>query len=152
MARVDAASGRVKSQAEARMADFMAGQQADQSIILASRTGQMMCLRSDKAPKLKPSELTEVLRNDEKIKFQQEATAKQLAQADQKKRAAATEEKKQGKNLFGEEDWLRSMLRGRPLGSRLTAGAEEKGKKATKPAKEEKGNGKEAKGGEGEEG
>jgi len=137
--RLDAATGKEEGSVEVGMILTAVGHKSDRSVLLASRTGELVCLRSKKAPRLKPAELAEVLRNDQKMRLLQGAAAKLAAKAEEKKAASASEEKKKSsQDLFGEFDWLRSKKGGRPVGSRLASETEEKGKKPAKEAKEAK--------------
>ena len=117
LVRVEAATGREKAVVDTCEAAYAAGSVGDHCILLASKTGALTCLRSSKAPRLKPAQLVEVLRNDRKIRLHKEMDAKRTAELAKKKLAAASSTKKRSTNLF-EEDWLRSRKTGRPVGGR----------------------------------
>lgn len=135
--RVEAATGKEKAYAEACMVLTAVGHQSDQSILLASCTGELMCLRSSKAPRLDPAELAEVLRNDQKTRLLKEAAARQTAKAEVKKTTDSEGAKKESaSDLFGEFDWLRSLGTARPLGARPAEGDDKAKKPADKPKKE----------------
>lgn len=115
LVRLDAKTGTEKAGVSAGPVAFAAGSQEDQSILLVTRTGESMCVRSKKAPRLRPSQLAEVLRDDRKIEVQRELDARRRAEA-QAKRVARTDVKKPRRYEWVEVDWLRSRKTGRPVG------------------------------------
>lgn len=143
--RVEAKTGLEKARVSADLVAFAAGSGGDQCILLATRTGELTCLRSNKAPRLRPAQLAEVLRNDGKIRIQKELDAKQQKELAKKMRAAPVPKKPRSLDLF-EEDWLRSRRTGRPAGGHGLVGVEEE---ADKP---EEGEEQEEVEGEGDEG
>ncbi|MBN2560143.1 MAG: PQQ-binding-like beta-propeller repeat protein [Phycisphaerae bacterium] len=138
LVRVDAKSGREMAEADAGLVAFATGDDADQSILLAAKTGELTCLRSKNAPRLKPAQLAEVLRNDRRIRTLEELDARQRAeQARKKESTAASAKEKPRLNLF-EEDWLRSSKKGKPIGGRGLVGVKEGEKEAKENESEEK--------------
>jgi hypothetical protein len=135
VARMDAATGKLKASVEAGEVQSAVGHPVDQSFFLASRTGELMCLRSRKAPKLKPSELAEVLQVDRKARLLKEAAAKRTAKGEVKPTGPEGAKKQSAADPFEEFDWLRSKGNARPLGAR-PPGGEDGSKKPAKPKKE----------------
>lgn len=123
--RADARTGRQKAEVDAPLIDFAVASPKDQSILLATKTGKLACIRSIKAPRLRPAHLAEVLRNERKIAIQKELDAKRKQQQhDAKKLAEAPPDKRPPSSLF-EDDWLRSRKTGRPVGGSALAKVDE---------------------------
>lgn len=122
--RVEAASGKVKADVGIEPVAFAAASQADQSVVLATREGQVVCLRSEKAPRLTPARLAEALRNDSRIQARARAEAEQAAA---KTKPATTGETKPPLLLF-EDDWLTSSSTVQPLGGRGVVTPQEQAK------------------------
>lgn len=113
--RVDAATGSVKSAVDCAPARFGAAMQAHQVIVLVSEDGQLICMRSRNAPRLRPAELADVLRSDEKMKLAASVEAR-------RNEAAATPpvvvpELPPLDWLF-DDDWLASRNTAAPVGGR----------------------------------
>jgi outer membrane protein assembly factor BamB len=115
LVRLDAKSGKERADVDAGSLTFAAGSRRDQSILLATRTGLLTCLRSTKAPPLKASDLVEVLRNDRKIRLGHKIDAERRAELERVRLARTVPKRKSSVGLF-EEDWLRSGKTGRPVG------------------------------------
>jgi outer membrane protein assembly factor BamB len=113
--RVDAETGRKKAVVDAGLTALATGSHEDQCILLASRAGDLTCLRSEKAPRLKPALLAEVLRDDRKIRPPREVEVGRTERPAGEKPAAQATKKRGRLNLF-EEQWLRSRKTGRPIG------------------------------------
>jgi len=133
--RVEAATGKEKANVGAEPASFAAASQVDQSIILATRQGRVVCLRSEKAPRLTPARLAEALRDDARIAARAKAEAEQKAA----KAVTAKPEEEKPPLWLPEDDWLTSTSKLPPLGGREPATEEkkEKGEKDEQEATEE---------------
>jgi outer membrane protein assembly factor BamB len=136
---VSSDSGGVVQVLEAPMFAFGAASQPDESIYLVGDCGAMACLRSTDAPRLRPEQVVDVLRNDRRAKAAAEVEAARLA-ARAKVEPEAPKRSKLPEYLF-EEDWLTSKSTARPVGGRGLAGVAEepvkpKGKPAAKKAEE----------------
>jgi outer membrane protein assembly factor BamB len=145
--KVDPATGKEKCAGEAQCVTLAAASQSEQSIVLATKLGELACLRSEKAPRLTPGQLAEALRNDAKIQALAQAEAQQKAAAATSKPAAA-EAKTQP--WLVEEDWLTSRSKAKPVGGQGLVGGEEgkagKAEKGKEAAEEKVEKGKEAAG------
>lgn len=64
LVRVVAATGAEKGYGGGSSYGFAAASQAEQCVVLVSREGEMLCLRSKESPHLKPEQLAAVLRHD----------------------------------------------------------------------------------------
>ncbi len=129
--RLNAETGDRKAEVPFSAPTAAVGSEKDQSIILTNRFGQVTCLRPSNAPRLKPAELAEVLRNDRRAKLLKEADDARLAAAQKSEPAAAKAEKKLDFDQLI-EDLFRSPRKGRPEEPRPTEPARER-----KPADEE---------------
>jgi outer membrane protein assembly factor BamB len=132
--RVDAATGKVRAEVGVDPVAFAAASQVDQSVVLATAQGQIICLRSEKAPRLTPARLAEALRNDAKIQARAKAEAEQKAAT---AKAPAAEETKPP-TLLLEDDWLTSTSKTEPLGGRAVGTPEAKERAAAKEEGKEK--------------
>ena len=133
LVKVDPATGKQKAAGDAQAVTLAAASQGEQSMVLATRQGELACLRSEKAPRLTPGQLAEALRNDAKIQARAAAEAKAKAAATATSKPA-TEAKTQP--WLPDEDWLTSRSKTKPMGGQGLAGAEE-----GKTGKAEKGKG-----------
>ncbi len=113
--RLDVATGRQKEAVRAGAVGFVAANQENQLILLASADGQLSCLRSRKAPHLRPEELAEAFRDDRKAGIASKVEADLAAQRAAKAGVAAPQ--KPRPPLF-EDDWLSSRSTARPVGGR----------------------------------
>ncbi|MFQ5502241.1 MAG: PQQ-binding-like beta-propeller repeat protein, partial [Phycisphaerae bacterium] len=115
--RVRAGSGKEKAREGVGAADFAEASQADQLIVLATKLGRMECLRPKHAPRLKSTDVAEVLRNDRTTR----ALTRSMAQAREKtKNKVAAKPRAQTKvrlDFLDEDDWLTSRSHVRPAGS-----------------------------------
>ncbi len=115
--RVSPLDGKVKTSVDASAVAFAAADQQDSSIVLASKDGQLSCLRSKKAPRMTPARLAEVLRNERKMQRMAEMTAAAEAKKRKAKLLAAVKELERRAPLF-EDDWLASRSTAKPVGGR----------------------------------
>lgn len=115
--RLDAKSGRVKDLSDVADVRFAAADRVNQAIILASPRGELLCLRSKKAPYLKPEQLAEVLRSDYKMKISARIDAEKKAAAEAKA-APPAEEKPRIPDWLLEDDFLSSRNTAKPVGGR----------------------------------
>ncbi len=122
--RVDARTGQEKAAVDAGLTALATGSHEDQCILLASSAGDLTCLRSRKAPRLKPALLAEVLRNDRRMRQQKEIGVQRADRLAEGQTADRATKKQRRPNLF-EEEWLRSRKTGRPIGGRGLAEVEE---------------------------
>jgi hypothetical protein len=135
--KVDAATGKEKVEADGQCITLAATNQAEQSIVVATRQGELACLRSEKAPRLTPGQLAEALRNDAKARARAQWEAQ--AKAAKAQPTSAPAEPKRSELIF-EEDWLMSRSKTKPVGGRGAVQLEEepgKVEKGKKPAVEE---------------
>lgn len=116
--RADAATGEGEASVDLPMADFLAASQEDGLLVLVSRSGRMMGVRPKSAPPLRPSELADVLRDDQRAAALARAiAAKRDTQAP--KATVNIEDRPTPKLTFLDEDeWLRSRSTARPVGGR----------------------------------
>lgn len=135
--KINSDTGRVAQALNASKVEFAAASQADQAFYLVSGCGAIACLRSKDAPRLKPEQVVDVLRNDRRAKSAEAIDAAHKAA----KPKAAPPIKSRLPDSFFEEDWLISKSTATPVGGHGLAGrqetppkAEEKGKAASKPA------------------
>ena len=129
--RVNSKNGRKKDEADASGVSFALASQADQSMFLGDVGGELTCLRPAGAPRLRPAQLQEALRNDHKNEL-----ATQIKIKTPEKKAA-----KPTKSIFENDDGLASRSTARPVGGHGIPGetpADVK-KAATAPAKAEEG-------------
>jgi len=135
--RIDAKTGKVRELADVADVRFAEADRESQAIILASANGELLCLRSKKAPYLKPAQLAEVLRNDAKMKITERMDAERKAKADAAAVAPA-EEKPRLPEWLLEDDFLSSRNTAKPVGGRgLVDAGEEAPPKAESTAKDE---------------
>lgn len=117
---VNVETGNSIKTAGAGVAEFAAAARTDQSILLVSRDGEMMCLRSAKAPHLKPAALVAVLENDR--------AEAQFKKGEPEKAAAAPPRERlvSARYRFLMEDWFSSRSTAKPVGGRglVEVGAE----------------------------
>ncbi|MFQ5424476.1 MAG: PQQ-binding-like beta-propeller repeat protein [Phycisphaerae bacterium] len=114
---VDVATGEEKRGVGAGTADFAAADQVHALLLLVSRDGDMMCLRSTEAPHLEPAELAEVLKNDRAARLAASvASARDAgkAPAESPKNAARKRADARLRYLF--EDWFTTRSTARPVG------------------------------------
>ncbi|MCZ6699713.1 MAG: hypothetical protein O7D94_12340, partial [Planctomycetota bacterium] len=109
---VDVKTGKSIKSADAGVAEFAAAARADQSILLVSRGGEMMCLRSAKAPHLAPAALVSVLKNDRMVKQLRRGAPKKDVVAPPRERLASV------RYRFLMEDWFSSRSTAKPVGGR----------------------------------
>lgn len=115
--RVDAATGSRKAAITTGSVDFAAASQRDQLILLATRQGRIVCLRPKSAPRLRPAELADVLRNDRKLRGLARLTAAAKASRQTADAGRSTEARTRPSLEFLEpEDFLRSRSTARPAG------------------------------------
>lgn len=135
--RMDAKSGQVRELADVADVRFAEADRESQAIILANACGELLCLRSKKAPYLKPAQLAEVLRSDAKMKIAERMDAERKAKADAAAVAPA-EEKPRLPEWLLEDDFLSSRNTAKPVGGRgLVDAGEDAPKKAESAAKDE---------------
>lgn len=140
--RVRTGNGEERARVGMGLADFATANQKDQLILLATKLGEMEGLRPKHAPRLKPSEVAEVLRNDRRARAIREAMAKVTGE---KKVEAAPKTASASKARFDfleEDDWLTSRSRVRPAGSRGLVEIEEKragGEEKVRPTEDDEG-------------
>jgi hypothetical protein len=133
--RVDARKGTVKHEFDAGMTAAVTASDDADAIFLAEKGGAVTCLRSRFAPRLKPDDLTQVLRNDRRIRI-----AAEIDQA----RIAKVEKKPEGprpvtaRDLMFEQDWLASHSTAKPVGGHnlVEVGDEKPQAKAAKKSKD----------------
>jgi len=111
--RVDAVGGEVKRRVACANAAFVNASQADQLVTLTTKLGRMMCLRPKSAPSLKPSDLAEVLRDDNKIKA---LAALKAERAAGKKPARVAAKPLPKFDYVDDDDWLTSRSKVKPVG------------------------------------
>lgn len=113
--RVSPRDGEIKTCVDATAVAYTAASQEDRSIVLASKDGQLSCLRSRKAPRMTPAKLAEVLRNERKMQRMAKMGAEEEAKKKKAKLLAAVKELERKEPLF-EEDWLASRSTAKPAG------------------------------------
>jgi len=134
--RLNAETGERKAEVSFSVPTAAVGSQNDQSMILMTRSGQVTCLRPSNAPRLKPAELAEVLRNDRRAKLLKETEEARLAAASKSEPAAARAEKRLDFDQLL-EDLFRSPRKGRPEETRPTEPARERKPADTEEEQEE---------------
>ncbi|HVP11960.1 MAG TPA: PQQ-binding-like beta-propeller repeat protein [Phycisphaerae bacterium] len=141
--KVEAATGKLKVEGDGQSISLATGNQEEQSILVATKQGELACLRSEKAPRLTPGVLAEALRNEAKIRARAELEA-QAKTAKAQPTSGPAEAKRPG--LLSEEDWLISRSQTKPVGGHGViqvgeekAGKAEKGKQPAAEEEEEKG-------------
>ncbi len=135
--KVNVNNGSVAQALNTPRSEFTAASQADQAFYLISGGGAIACLRSKDAPRLKPEQVVDVLRNDRRAK-----TAEEIDAAHRMAKPQGTGPiKSKLPDSFFEEDWLISKSTATPVGGHGLAGQEEmpaktegKAKSAAKPA------------------
>lgn len=135
--RIEAKTGQVRELADVADVRFAEADRESQAIILASSGGDLLCLRSKKAPYLKPAQLAEVLRSDAKMKIAERMDSERKAKADAAAVAPA-EEKPRLPEWLLEDDFLSSRNTAKPVGGRgLVDAGEAAPPKAESAAKDE---------------
>ena len=115
--KLDAKSGEVRDLADVPDARFAAADRENHAVLLAGPRGELVCLRSKKAPHLKPEQLAEVLRSDFKLKIAARMDAERKAD-EEAKAAAPVEEKPRLPDWLMEDDFLSSRNTAKPVGGR----------------------------------
>lgn len=116
LTRVDASSGKHKAAVDASAVEFaMAGQESE-LIVLVSKQGQMLCLRPKGSPRLRPSDLARVLRDDRKVEFVARMAAEKQAQSEGRVRKDGVSRSRPNLDFLDEDDWLTSHDTARPIG------------------------------------
>lgn len=122
--RVNAKDGHKKDEVDAFGVSFALANQMDQSIFLGDVGGVLTCLRPAGAPRLKPAQLQEALRNDHKTELASEIKIK----APERKLPAPT------KSIFENDEGLASRSTARPVGGHGFPGEKPGEVKKTGPA------------------
>jgi hypothetical protein len=131
--KVSTETGSPEQALQGCMVEFGAASQPDESIYLVGSGGEITCLRSTNAPRLRPEQVVDVLRNDRRAKIAAEVEAERKAGI-VKTPPEPPKRSKLPEWLF-EEDWLTSKSTAQPVGGRGLAGArEEPVKQTAKPA------------------
>lgn len=131
--KVSTASGSAEQTLDASIVAFAAASQPEEAIYLVSCYGEISCLRSTDAPRLRPEQVADFLRNDRWAKAAADVEAAKLS-ARAKVKPETPVKSKLPEFLF-EEDWLTSKSTARPVGGRGLVGEEEKPvKPKAKPA------------------
>lgn len=133
LVRLEAKSGKVKDLSDLPDAQFAAADRESQAILLASPRGNLICLRSKKAPYLKPEQLAEVLRSDFKMKIAARMDAQRKAEAEASV-VAPVEEKPRLPEWLMEDDFLSSRNTAKPVGGRSLVDTGEPAAKETDAA------------------
>ena len=116
LVRLDAATGRRKVAVGAPGANFAVASQTNQLIILVGRLGQMLCMRPKNAPRLRPADLAQVLRDDRKIAAYARLAAKNAAETKAKAKKRETAPSRPNLDFLDEDDWLASHSTAKPVG------------------------------------
>lgn len=138
LVRVDAATGKQRVAVDVPSATVAAASQTEQSIFLATKDGKVVCLRSEKAPRLTPAQLAEALRDEARIRLRGELEAKAKATS----RPAGEVGERSRRSSLLDDDWLISRSTAKPVGGRGLVKPEAKA--AGKAEKKEVGKGKPA--------
>jgi hypothetical protein len=139
LTRVDASTGKRKAAVDASTVDFAVAGQESELIILVTSHGQMLCLRPKGAPRLRPADLAQVLRDDRKVKFVAEMAAKKAALPGDQARQDVSGRTRPNLDFLDEDDWLTSHDSAMPVGGSGPVGANEKPAPATGRAESEDG-------------
>ncbi len=136
LVRVSAANGRKKEEAHSSGADFAIAGLGDQLMFLGNSTGDLVCLRPASAPRLKPEQLQEALRVDQKVQLATEMDAKAKTAEAKKKAAMPAEPKRRG--MFDDDDGLASRSTAKPVGGHgLVKDKDEPATTTSAPAEED---------------
>ena len=122
--RLNAKDGASKQEVPASTTVAVSASQDAGAIFLADKDGGITCIRSRFAPRLKPEDLTAVLRDDRKIRMAEELDRQtQLAKVVKKKEEPR---RVSSRDLLFEQDWLTSTSSIRPVGGHDMAEPEAK--------------------------
>ncbi len=146
--RVDATGGKVKRSVACANVDFVDASQTDQLITFTTKLGRLMCVRPKSAPRLKPSDLAQVLRDDNKIKAAAALKAERAAGKAPVRVAAKPLPKF---DYVDDDDWLESKSKVKPVGGDGLVDAEEAEEDAPAEDEEEAGESEEEEEGDDEE-
>jgi hypothetical protein len=111
--KVEPDTGKVRTRVEAGLVAYAAASLEDQSILIATKLGEVSCLRSEKAPRLTPAMLAEALRNDRKMRLRAELEAEKAKAAARK---VVDRPERKTPDWLEEEDWLASRNTAKPVG------------------------------------
>lgn len=116
--RADPATGRVRDLADLSAVEFAVADRGRQAVLLISGDGEILCLRPEGAPRLRPEELAGVLRDDAKFAVGEKIAAQREAERAARATPLVPEAPADDLSLLFEQDWLSSRSTAMPVGGR----------------------------------